>query len=92
MTKRTRFFILLACVILFLIITPYILLYSLGYRIDFENRKIVTTGGLYIKVLPQDVNVIIDSTITNKTGLFSNSVYVQDLLPKENTVYIQIDG
>ena len=92
MSKQIRFIILLICAVLFFIITPYILLYSLGYRVDFENRKIVTTGGIYVRVLPQGADVIIDSKISNKTGLFSNSVFVQDLLPKQHMVLIKKDG
>ncbi len=92
MTKKIRWVILLVSAVLFLVIMPYILLYSLGYRVDFENRKIVTTGGIYVRVLPQGANVIIDSKIENKTGLFSNSVFVQNLLPKPHAILITKDG
>lgn len=92
MLKITRLIILLICAVLFLIIMPYILLYSLGYRLDFENRKIVTTGGIYVKALPQPVEVTIDSTINNKTGLFFNAVFVQNLLPKQHSVLIKKEG
>ncbi|OGZ62414.1 MAG: hypothetical protein A3C58_03210 [Candidatus Staskawiczbacteria bacterium RIFCSPHIGHO2_02_FULL_34_10] len=92
MTKKIRLIILAVCVLLFIIITPYVVLYSLGYRIDFENKKIVTTGGIYVRVLPQGSEVLIDSKINNKTGLFSNSVFVQNLLPKQHSVLIKKDG
>src|SRR3990167_8145557 len=92
MTKKIRLIILAVCVLLFIIITPYVVLYSLGYRIDFENKKIVTTGGIYVRVLPQGSEVLIDSKINNKTGLFSNSVFVQNLLPKQHMVLIKKDG
>lgn len=92
MSKKTRLIILLICVAVFLIIMPYILLYSLGYRVDFENRKIVTTGGIYVRVLPQGADVVIDSKISNKTGLLSNAVFVQNLLPKQHNVLVKKDG
>ena len=37
MTKRTRTILFLICVILFLLITPSVIFYSLGYRFDFEG-------------------------------------------------------
>ncbi len=52
----------------------------------------MATGGIYIKALPQGTDIIIDSTIKNKTGLFFNSVFVQDLLPKKHSVLIKKDG
>ena len=92
MTKKTRFIILLLCFVAFLLITPNILLYSLGYRADFENMKITPTGGIYVRVLPKEANVVIDNKSENSTGLFSNAVFVQDLLPKEHIVLIKKDG
>src|SRR3989344_3718181 len=92
MTKKIRLIILGACAVLFLVATPYILLYSLGYKIDFAKRKIVATGGIYVKALPQGVDIIIDAKIKNKTGVIFNSVFVQNLLPAIHNVAIKKDG
>ena len=92
MTKRTRLLILSLCVVLFFIIAPYIIVYSFGYRVDFEQKKLVATGGIFIKALPQGVNVIIDSKISNRTSLLSPSVFVQNLLPKQHSILIKKDG
>ena len=92
MTKKKRWIIFLASTVLFLVVTPYLTLYSLGYRIDFENKTIRATGGIYVRALPQGADIIIDSSIENKTGIFSNSVFVQNLLPKNHSVLIKKDG
>ena len=92
MTKRTRLIILLICVTLFLIIAPYLVLYSLGYRVDFSNQKIVATGGIYIKTEPTGVNITIDQTIKETTGYFYNSVFIQNLTPTIHTVDIKKEG
>src|SRR3989344_4374364 len=89
MTRKKRFIIVLACVILFFIVTPYIIFYSLGYRIDFANMKIFATGGIYVRAFPSGADVTIDSKIKDSTGLFSNSVFVQNLFPGQHTVIIQ---
>ncbi len=92
MSLKIRIIILSTCTVLFLTITPYILLYSIGYRIDLTEKKITTTGGVYVKVFPEDAEVIVDSKIKNKTGILSGAVFVQDLLPKQHTVLIKKDG
>lgn len=92
MTKKTRLIILSICAVLFLIITPYILLYSLGYRVDFETKKIVATGGIYVRAMPNPVDVVIDSKITNSTGLFSQAVFVQNLLPTLHALAVKKEG
>src|SRR3989344_123912 len=92
MKKSTRLIIIIICAILFLIIAPYIVLYSLGYRVDLANGKIIETGGIYVRVFPQGADVTINSKIKNKTGIFSNSVFVQNLLPKQHNVLIEKEG
>lgn len=92
MTKRIRFITLAFCVVLFFIVAPYIIIYSLGYRIDFEQKKIIATGGIYVKALPTGADIIIDSKITNKTSLLSPTVFAQNLLPKQHSVLIKKDG
>lgn len=92
MSKKTRLIILIVCAILFLVTTPYMVLYSLGYRIDFTKRRIMATGGIYVRVLPSGTDIIIDSKINKTTGLFSNSFFVQNLLPKNHNVLIKKDG
>ena len=92
MTKKIRSLILVLCIVLFLVISPYIIIYSLGYRVDFEQKKIVTTGGIYVKALPQGADIIVDSKISNKTSFLSPTVFVQNLLPKQHQVEIKKDG
>jgi len=92
MSIKTRLIILALCIVLFLTVTPYLLLYSIGYRIDFASGNITSTGGIYVKAIPEDAQVTIDSKIGNKTSLFSAAVFVQNLLPKTHAVLIQRAG
>lgn len=91
MTKRTRLILLLLCVVCFFVLAPYIVLYSLGYRVDFLHMKITATGGIYIKAAPLPLEISIDSKI-QKPGLFASSIFVQNLLPKSHAVLIKKDG
>ena len=92
MTKKTRLLILLFCVICFLAIAPVLVAYSMGYRFDFEKREVVETGGIYVRTFPTAEQVIINSKIIAKPGIFSNAIFVQSLLPKNHTVFVKKDG
>jgi|SRR3989344_2314674 len=92
MTKKIRLIIFYVCAVVFFIIAPYIIIYSLGYRIDFEQKKLVTTGGIYVRALPQGADVIVDSKISNRISLLSPTVFVQNLLPKQHSILIKKEG
>ncbi len=92
MTIKKRLILLSVCTVLFLIIAPLIIIYSMGYRVDFAHFKIVATGGIYVKALPENLNITIDSNIQNKTSFLSSYVFAQNLLPGIHTVSIKKDG
>ena len=92
MTKKTRSLILLFCIICFFAIAPVLVAYSMGYRFDFGKMKVVATGGIYIKTLPSAEQIIIDSNISIRPRMFSNDFFVQSLLPKNHTVFIEKTG
>ncbi|OGZ63948.1 MAG: hypothetical protein A2812_02065 [Candidatus Staskawiczbacteria bacterium RIFCSPHIGHO2_01_FULL_36_16] len=92
MRKKIRLIILIACIVLFLILAPYIVLYSMGYRVDFINMEVLATGGIYVRSYPQANQIIIDSKIEGKPGMFLNAFFVQDLLPKNHTVLVKKTG
>lgn len=92
MTKKIRLAILLSCIIAFLIISPVLVLYSMGYRFDFEKMKITLTGGIYVRTFPAADKITIDSKISGKPGVFSNAVFVQSLLPNTHSVLVKKAG
>src|SRR3989344_5033332 len=92
MSKQIRFIILIVSVVMFFSITPIIIGYSLGYRINFEQKKIVATGGIYLRVWPSPADVYIDSKLIDKTNLITSSAFTQNLLPKNHLVSIKKDG
>ncbi len=71
----------------FLILTPIIVSYSLGYKFDIQSRKLQKTGAISIKSAPKDVQVFIDGTqVSDATPYISRS-----LLPKKYQVLLQKD-
>lgn len=92
MTKKIRIIILIICVACFSIVAPLLVLYSMGNRFDFKEWKITSTGGIYVRTFPTAGQIIIDSKISEKPGMFSNSVFVQSLLPDNHTVLVKKTG
>ena len=89
MTKRFKKILFFGLCLLFLISAPSVIFYSLGYRFDFENIKIVQTGGLFLKISPPGVIVDIDQELHKKTNFFFDSAFINGLIPKDYQVTIQ---
>lgn len=92
MTKKIRTFLFFLCLVLFSLSAPSVLLYSQGYRIDFENKKLTKTGAFYFKILPKAAEVSIDGKLKKKTDFFFGSVFIENLLPRKYFVEIKKNG
>ena len=95
MTKRTRTFLFLFLTLLFAIITPAVVLYSQGWRLDLGRKRLTQTGAFYFKVWPQGAKIYINETLSKKTGsLISNfgTAFIENLVPKQYKVEISKDG
>jgi hypothetical protein len=75
-----------------LIFGPILIFYSLGYRVDFEKKKITKTGGIFIKALPKEVEVSIDGKLKKKTDPLFGSLLIENLLPKKYKVKVEKEG
>lgn len=92
MTKKARTLLFAACLILFVLVAPIIIAYSQGYRFDFETKRIVQTGGIYVKAMPRNVNVYINGKFKKTTSIFTNSCLIENLLPKTYNVEVKKQG
>lgn len=92
MARKTRLIILLACGLFFFITAPAVIVYSLGYRFDFDQKKLSATGGVFIKAWPESAEVFIDSKFSGKTKLFAGSIFAQNLLPKQHNILVKKEG
>ena len=92
MKLKTRLLILAGCAAAFLVITPVLVFYALGYRVDFDNREIVSTGGIYVKAVQTGAEISIDARPSERTTYFTPSVFVQNLAPGMHAVSIKKDA
>jgi len=89
MKRKNRLIILAFCILLFFLIAPLILLYSQGYRFDFDKNKIVKTGGIFIKVSNTSAEIYINEKFVKKTGFFANATLIENLLPKKYNIEVK---
>ncbi|MDP2910430.1 MAG: PEGA domain-containing protein, partial [bacterium] len=92
MTHRTRNILFITLFILFLITAPVTVFYSLGWRFNWETKRIVQTGVFYFKVWPKNAQVYINGEFKKKTDIFFSSVNIDNLLPGQYQIEIKKDG
>lgn len=92
MNERARKILFLSFLIIFLVAAPTLILYFQGYRIDFTNKKLTQTGGLFLKVIPKQVEVYLDGKLVKKTDFLFGSVFIEDLLPGKYQIDVKKTG
>lgn len=85
MTLPFRRIVYLAFIIIFLLITPVIILYTAGYRYNFQTNRIQKTGILILKSNPAGAEIYLNGKLrTEKTP-----ARIANLLPDDYTIKIE---
>lgn len=92
MRKRTRTVLFGICLLLFLSTAPSAILYSQGYRFDFEQKKITQTGAFFTKVLPRGAGVYLNGKLRDQTSFIDSSLLIENLLPGKYEIEIKKEG
>lgn len=87
MTFLTRRLIFYGLLLIFLIITPIVILYARGYVFDFEKSQFVKTGVLILKSAPKQADVFVNGKLFGQTP-----ITIKHLLPKTYAVKISKNG
>lgn len=75
-------------ILLFVILTPLLILYTAGYRYDLSQKKIIRTGVLTIDSQPRGATIILNGkTLKKKT-----QTVIKNLKPQEHQVEIKKEG
>lgn len=67
MSHRLRRLIFYTFLLIFLAITPCILLYAQGYSFDWQKKSLDKTGALYVRSYPKNISVYVDGKARDKT-------------------------
>lgn len=90
LSKRIFFWTL---TLIFFIITPLVIFYSLGYRFNTQRGIFVFTGSLSIKSNPQNVDIYIDGILKNKKlNRLNSSYHIGGLKPGEHFIEVKAEG
>ncbi|MBU2575490.1 PEGA domain-containing protein [Patescibacteria group bacterium] len=68
MTLRNRRILYLVFIIIFFLVAPPLVLYTAGFRYDFEYNRIVETGSLVVKSYPEDADIYINEEKYSETS------------------------
>ncbi len=87
MTRRVRRILFGTTILFFVLVTPTVLLYAWGYSFDWQKKKPVLTGGLYIKSIPKKADVYLNNKLEEETPAF-----IKRILPRNYQVKVIKDG
>lgn len=93
MTIRERKLLFILAILLFVVISPIIILYALGYDFDFFKNKIVPTGGLYLNITPKGVKIFIDGKLEKENSPYAlgSGIFIKDMPEKTYNLEIKKD-
>ena len=92
MTKRTRttlFFLLGA---IFVLAAPMIILYSQGYRLDWDEKRFSQVGAFYFSVVPTRAEVFVNDQSIGKTTFVLGTTLTKSFVPNTYQIRIQKQG
>lgn len=72
----------------FVVFTPVIVYYSLGYKFNFASKKFEKTGAISLKTFPKNVDVYVDDTKLKELG----PCVLRELLPQEYAIRLEKEG
>src|SRR3989344_2070467 len=97
MTKRQRTLLFFAAATLFLLTTPAVVLYSQGWRVDWDHKTVTHTGGVYVRVTPPRASIFVDDGFVKRSDPFPKHHCIPSLVLEHQTcvakpryVYIHI--
>lgn len=85
-SRRKLFFFL---VLVFAAISPLLIAYSVGYKINFSRGSFEKTGGVFIKSRTSRLSLFLNGTFTKETSLLGGGAILTDLKP--NTYLLRIE-
>jgi hypothetical protein len=92
MSRKIRIILFFVLFLVFIFLGPAIILYSQGYRFDFEQKRLTQTGGFFLKAIPKQVNIYLNEKFVKKTDFFFGTAFIDNLLPKKYKLRVEKEG
>ena len=83
MKRWKRKTILILALFVFIVIAPTIILYSSGYRYDFDEKSIRKVGMIIIESIPRDVDIFMNDKLvaSNTSHKIRNLFLTLNIMP-----------
>jgi len=92
MTKRTRTILFLALGAIFFLLAPAMILYSQGYRFNWEEKQFSKVGAFYLSIIPTRAEVLVNQKSIGKTARVLGTTLTKDFSPGMYSVRVQKEG
>jgi len=90
LSKNKRTLYLIVLLIIFIVGSPILVLYSLGYR--FGANFLVKTGGVTIRVIEPNVSIFINGEKKRESNFFQKTYFFQNIKPGQYSIRTEKDG
>ena len=88
MTLRFRRITYIIFIIIFLVVTPAIILYAAGYRYNFQKHKLQKTGILILKSRPEGAQIYLNGDLQES----NTPAHLANLVPEDYLIKIEKEG
>jgi len=86
MTYKIRFVLLMFFAVIFVVATPLVVLNARGYQFNFEEKKLINTGGIFLRSTPKKASIYLN----NKPIKVQTPAIINGLIPGEYLVNIEL--
>lgn len=88
MAKKIRFLLLIGFSVVFLAITPLVVLNARGYQFNFEEKRLINTGGVFLKSTPKKASIYLNSKLIKA----QTPAIIDGLTPGEYLARLELNG
>ena len=92
MEKHTRRILYYPLLAIFIAALPLLLLYALGISLDWRDRTVTQTGGIFIKSRVPRLSIYLETQPIKQTGFFSGSALLTDIPTGVHVIRLEREG
>lgn len=100
MTLKIRRILSLVFMVIFITVTPAIMLYAAGYRLGRNGYSVQRTGMFIVDSKPEGAKILIEgrprqtwlNALTNKNNFLATPAKIKNLLPGEYNLKLELNG
>lgn len=81
MTLKTKRILFYSLLLLFLLASPLLIAYSVGYTVNLTEGRLEKTGGIFIKSKTTSLSIFLNGTFIKESSFLSGGALLTDVLP-----------